>query len=79
MLRRVDAWRDWLPGHDCDAMVRTYYGPQSLHQLLERSTWHCTQHVRQLADVLTRFGIAPDGALTADDLAGLPMPEALCA
>ena len=54
--------------------VNTYYGERPLHELLERSTWHSAQHVRQIIDVLERFGIAPDGPLTADDYAGLPMP-----
>jgi hypothetical protein len=46
-----------------------------MHQLFERSTWHSAQHVRQLIAVLERFGIEPDGKLTSDDLAGLPLPE----
>jgi hypothetical protein len=57
--------------------VKTYYGAQSLHELLERSTWHSAQHARQLMAVLERYGIEPDGRLTADDLAGLPLPERL--
>jgi hypothetical protein len=48
-----------------------------LHQLLERSTWHPAQHARQLMAVLEGFGIAPDGPLSAEDLAGLPLPERL--
>ncbi|HEX9673735.1 MAG TPA: hypothetical protein VGA12_09905 [Burkholderiales bacterium] len=43
----------------------------------ERSTWHSAQHARQLIHVLERFGIEPDGRLTAEDLAGLPLPERL--
>ena len=43
-----------------------------MRQLLERSTWHPTQHARQLMAVLEGFGIQPDGPLTANDLAGLP-------
>lgn len=57
--------------------VKTYYGAQSLHELLERSTWHSAQHARQLMAVLERYGIEPDGRLTTDDLAGLPLPERL--
>jgi hypothetical protein len=55
--------------------VPTSYGTQELHEVFERSTWHSAQHVRQLADVLDRFGIAPEGRLTAEDLKGLPLPE----
>ena len=62
----LQAWRG--------STVNTYYGTRPLHELLERSTWHSAQHVRQIIDVLERFGIAPEGPLTADDYAGLPMP-----
>jgi hypothetical protein len=48
-----------------------------MHMLLERSTWHSAQHSRQLIAVLERFGIEPDGRLTPQDLAGLPLPERL--
>jgi hypothetical protein len=50
---------------------------QPIHVLLERSTWHSAQHARQLAAVLERFGIEPDGRLTAEDLDGLPLPKGL--
>ena len=54
--------------------VNTYYGERPLHELLERSTWHSAQHARQIIVVLERFGIAPEGAITSEDYAGLPMP-----
>jgi len=54
--------------------VPTYYGERPLHELLERSTWHSAQHARQIVVVLERLGITPDGPLTAEDYAGLPMP-----
>lgn len=57
--------------------VRTYYGEQTMHVVFERSTWHSAQHARQLIHVLERFGIEPDGRLTPEDLAGLPLPERL--
>jgi hypothetical protein len=57
--------------------VQTYYGQQTRHQLLERSTWHSAQHVRQLIFILERYGIAPDRPLVAEDLAGLPLPQRL--
>ena len=55
--------------------VQTYYGPQLLHETLERATWHSGQHVRQWAMLLGMAGIAPDRPLTAEDYAGLPMPK----
>lgn len=69
----------WAAQQDktCARIVETYTGKMPLRDLLERQTWHSAQHTRQLAAVLERMGIAPDGPLTADDLAGLPIPQAL--
>lgn len=53
----------------------TYYGPQSAHALLERTSWHAAQHCRQLMMVLEQLGLSPEKPLTAGDLAGLPVPE----
>ena len=74
--RVAERLRRWSAGLQAwrGATVNTYYGVRPLHELLERSTWHSAQHVRQIIDVLERFGIAPDGPLTAEDYAGLPMP-----
>ena len=60
---------------DFDAAVATYYGPQSLHEALERTTWHTAQHVRQLLFVLEGLNITADGPLTESELAGLPLPQ----
>lgn len=58
------------------ALLRTYYGERPSHEVLERSTWHVAQHVRQLhflaADVLALPGVPP---LAPRLLAGLPLPE----
>jgi hypothetical protein len=43
--------------------------------VVERSSWHSAQHLRQLMALLERWGIAPDKPVTAADLAGLPLPE----
>ena len=42
-------FRDWWAAGDTAAArtLDTYYGPQSLHELMERTTWHAGQHVRQ--------------------------------
>lgn len=55
--------------------VKTYYGRQPAHQVLERTCWHVAQHCRQLIAVLEQLGIQPDGALGAAELDGLPLPE----
>jgi hypothetical protein len=77
MLARLDNWWKGLDDKSCSQRVRTFYGTPPAHQLLERSTWHSAQHTRQLIAILERYGIAPDGQLTADDLAGLPLPQGL--
>jgi glutaredoxin len=76
----IERLRDWwkaVPDRACRQNVQTFYGSQSVHELLERSTWHCAQHGRQLIDVLHRYSIDPDGPLVAEDLSGLPLPEGL--
>ncbi len=77
VTRRLEAWWAQLADKSGSQKLPTFYGPQPLHQLLERSTWHSAQHARQLAAVLERYGIQPDGPLTAEALAGLPLPERL--
>jgi hypothetical protein len=55
--------------------VQTYYGPQLLHEYLERTTWHCGQHVRQWNMLLGLAGITADRPPAEADFAGLPMPS----
>ena len=71
----IAAWWGARDDQSCDEQVPTYYGAQPLHEVLERTTWHPCQHVRQLMALLERQGIAPDRPLSAADLAGLPLPE----
>ncbi len=68
---------DWWTSQQADfsRQVPTYYGDQSLHDVMERGTWHAAQHVRQLMMVLEELGLAPDGPLTPADLADLPLPD----
>ena len=61
---------------DWNARADVYYGEQTLHQFLERTTWHSGQHTRQLMWVLESYlGLAPDRPLGKEIFAGLPMPE----
>jgi hypothetical protein len=77
VVTRLEAWWSQLADKSCKQNVPTYYGPQPMHQLLERSTWHSAQHARQLAAVLERYGIQPERRPMPQDLAGLPLPERL--
>lgn len=74
---RLAHWWASLDDKSCTAKVKTFFGMQPTHMLLERSTWHSAQHARQLAAVLERYGIAPQARLTPELLAGLPLPERL--
>ena len=77
VIERLENWWSHLEDKSCQQKVKTFYGTPPMHQLFERSTWHSAQHARQLIAVLERFGIEPDGRLTAEDLTGLPLPEGL--
>ena len=77
VILRLQQWWDCLADKSCRQAVQTFFGMQPVHMLFERSTWHCAQHARQLIAVLERFGIEPDARLSAEDLAGLPLPDGL--
>lgn len=77
VISRLQDWWSRLADRSCQQKVKTFFGMQPLHMLFERSTWHSAQHVRQLCAILERFGIEPDGRLSPEDLAGLPLPERL--
>jgi hypothetical protein len=76
VLARFQAW--WKgPGQatDFSRKADVYYGDVTLHEYLERTTWHSGQHVRQLMMVLDMLGIVPDRPPTKETFAGLPMPD----
>lgn len=37
-----------------------YFGATSRHEMLERTVWHSTQQVRQVASLLEQAGVTPD-------------------
>ena len=74
---RLRRWWAGVQDKSCGGILKTYYGVQPLHHVLERCVWHSAQHARQIIAVLEGFGVAADSPLTARDYAGLPMPAAL--
>jgi hypothetical protein len=70
-------FRDWWKKGDTapSKALPTYYGPQSLHELMERTTWHCGQHVRQYMMLLEKEGVQHHRPLGPADFAKLPMPQ----
>ena len=72
---RVAAWWTARVEKSCQEVVETYYGPQKLHEVLERTTWHIGQHCRQWMMLLEMAGIAFEPPLADPDFADLPMPK----
>ena len=73
--RRLTEWWAAKPDKSGRDRVQTYYGPQTLHEYLERTTWHVGQHARQWVMLLGMVGITPDRPPDEADFAGLPMPS----
>ena len=71
----LGAWLNQTGADDLQAVVSTYFGEQTLHQVLERAVWHSAQHARQLLMVLELLNVVPDRPLSQVDFQGLPMPE----
>jgi hypothetical protein len=71
--RYLDWWA--LNDHPASKALATYYGPQTLHELLERTTWHSGQHVRQYMMLLEKEGVGHHRPLVDADFAKLPMPQ----
>ncbi|HEU5324241.1 MAG TPA: DinB family protein [Methylomirabilota bacterium] len=73
---RLAGWFQGAAGDEYDRTVQVYYGPQSGHALLERTTWHAGQHLRQLHELARRLDV-PAEPLPAHLFRGLPMPDAV--
>jgi len=74
-LRLRQWWQSTGSEDPLDRVIETYWGAHTLHEVLERETWHAAQHTRQVMMFLEQLSIAPNGPLTREDLGGLPMPE----
>jgi hypothetical protein len=77
VVERLQRWWGGQADKSCSRSVKTSTGVQSLHEFLERQTWHSAQHIRQLTWRLERMGIEPAAPLSAEQLAGLPIPQAI--
>jgi len=73
--KRFLEWWDNEADKSMQFTVPTYYGRHTMHNVMERTTWHAAHHTRQLALMLTEYGVTPFYTLTAEDLKGLPVPE----
>ncbi len=73
--QRILDWWGQQTDRELTFLVPTYYGQRPMHDVLERTAWHAAQHTRQLMIMLESHGTPPDRPLTAEDLAGLPVPD----
>ena len=72
---RFRAWWEEVVDQDFDCEMEVYFGTTSRHEMFERTVWHTTQHVRQLASLLEQSGLEPDAPLTSEDIRGLPLTD----
>lgn len=74
---RLEYWWSNLEDKSCTRELKLFYGVHTMHVFLERSTWHSTQHTRQMIAFSDANGIALNKRLTDEILVGLPLPSAL--
>ena len=74
---RLAGWFEGAADSEFARDVQTYYGPQSAHDFLERTTWHAAQHLRQLHVLADRLGITLPSSLDPSLFQDLPMPESI--
>ena len=72
---RFETWWKQADGQDFSGDVPTYFGGTTRHEMLERTVWHSTQHIRQVASLLGQSGVTPDRPLTQDHIRGLPLTD----
>ena len=74
---RLSGWFEGAGTREYARVIAVYYGPQSGHDLLERTTWHAAQHLRQLHALAAECGVTPPEPLPFADFEGLPLPASL--
>jgi hypothetical protein len=72
---RFNGWWAGAKDEDFSGQVPTYFGGTTRHEMLERTVWHSTQHVRQVASLLVQAGVTPDRPLTKAEIEGLPLTD----
>src|SRR5262249_20138788 len=74
---RLAGWFGGPAASEYAGVLDAYSGPQSAHDLLERTVWHAAQHLRQLHVLAERLGVTPKAPLPVDAFQGLPLPDAV--
>ena len=75
MKAQLHDWWGGVEDRSLQFTLKTYYGDHTAHDVLERTAWHSGQHTRQVMFIHQTLGIPTDRPLTAEDLAGLPLPK----
>ena len=71
---RLAGWFEGAAPREFERTIDVFDGPRSGHDLLERTTAHAAQHLRQLHALLEGLGLPPRAPLPTEDLEGLPLP-----
>jgi hypothetical protein len=74
---RLTGWFEGAGSGEYARVIDVYYGPQSGHDLLERTTWHAAQHLRQLYALAGELGVRLPRPLPSTSFEGLPLPTSL--
>ncbi|VVE20582.1 glutaredoxin family protein [Pandoraea anhela] len=77
IIARHARWWEKQADKHCEFNIETYYGPQDAATVIERSTWHTAQHVRQLDHVLGAAVPGVKSRVNPEMFVGLPIPQAL--
>jgi len=72
---RFNAWFDNVRNEDFSGNVPTYFGGTTRHEMLERTVWHSTQHIRQVGALLEQVGLQSATPIVSTDIAGLPLTD----
>ncbi len=74
---RLGGWFEGAAPREFERTIEVWYGSQSGHDLLERTTWHAAQHLRQLHALVEGLGTTPHEPLPTADFQGLPLPASI--
>ncbi len=72
---RFEAWWQSQGETDFSRPTKVYFGTTTLHEMLERTVWHSTQHIRQVTALLEEAGVTPENPLSPAHIEGLPLTE----
>lgn len=75
--KRFHAWWEKSKYDDFSKPVPTYFGRTSKYELLERTVWHTTQHVRQIQFLLESLNIQPHDSISLELMEGFTLTKTI--